>query len=114
MTISISPTDLPAELFWSLAALGAGLFIAYSVALVGIGPQIGDPERQNWLSSSCALGVLSASAIAISLGLGAFVEAQNSAWIEILGLCWIAANLVLLAIFIALLPAIAASWRDTP
>jgi hypothetical protein len=112
MTVPNSLADPSAELFWNLAAIGAALFVAYSVALVAVGPQIGDPKHQNWLGSSCALGVLGVSAIGTSLALASFREADNSGLIDIVGLCWIVTNLVLLAVFIALLPAIAASWRS--
>lgn len=112
MTLWLSPADLSAGLFWSLAEIGAALFIAYSIALVGVGPRIGAPEHRNWLASGCTLGVLGLSAIGLSLGLASLHETGRSASTEVLGLCWIAANLVLLGAFIALLPAIAASWRD--
>lgn len=112
--LPLSPKDLPSELFWHLAEIGAGLFVAYSVALVGVGPRIGEPEHKKWLASSCALGVLSLSAIGVSLVLASFRDAADAGSIEIVGLCWIAANLILLGAFIALLPVIAASWRESP
>jgi hypothetical protein len=110
--VTFSLSDLSSTLFWHLAEIGAGLFVAYSVALVGVGPRIGEPERRKWLASSCSLGVLSLGAIALSLVLASLHDGNDSDAVEIAGLSWIAANLLLLGSFIALLPAIAASWRD--
>lgn len=111
--MAISPEDLSAELFWTLAQVGAGLFVAYSVALVGLGPRVDDPEHKNWLGSICALGVAGVSAIGLSLLLATSWEAGHSGWVDITGLCWIAANFVLMGLTIALLPLIASSWRES-
>jgi hypothetical protein len=112
MAVPSSLADPSAELFWSLAAIGATLFVAYSVSLVAVGPRIGDPAHKNWLGSICTLAVGGVSAIAASLALAAFRQAENTGLIDIVGLCWIAANFVLLGLSIALLPAIWASWRE--
>jgi hypothetical protein len=106
-----SLTDPSADLFRDLAALGAALFVAYSVAAGTTGPRLHKGSHQNWLGSSCGLGIGGLTGIAMSIGLAAYRDAGHAGALDVVGLCWIVANLTLLGVFVAMLPAISSSWR---
>jgi hypothetical protein len=113
LAASFSPADPEPDLFRDLAALGVALFIAYSVATGATGPSFKETNvHRNWLGASCGLGVAGFVAIAVSVALTAYREAGHAGTLDIVGLCWVAATLTLLGVFIAVLPAISSSWRD--
>ena len=109
---SISTGEPSPELFWHLAEIGGALFIAYSVGLVGLGHRIGTHSHRNWLASVCTIGGLSLGSIGASIALAASREAGHSTWFDLWGLYWSVANLTLTGFVVALLPLVAASWRE--
>jgi len=100
------PSGLPPQaLFENFAQVGATVFVAYAVATTGVAYRKDAIEQHvHWLGSTCGVGALAVTGLGISLLLAAERDAgHGGVWFTV-GLCWIAATVALMGVFIAFLP----------
>lgn len=102
-----------AALFRDLTQVGIGLFLAFSVAIAGAGIRAGEAvaDHVNWLGTGCGLGFCGLTAIGVSVALAAHREAGHANALDVVGLAWVAASLLLIGMAVAVLPYAAYSWQ---
>lgn len=98
-----------AQLFRDLAQINAVLFVAFAVAIAGIGLRDGESVKGylDWLGSGCGVALADVIAIGAGVALAAYREAQHQSTLDLLGLCWMGSTFVLTGLCVALLPYVA-------
>ena len=107
-------TDPSAQVFRDLAQVEVGLFIAFSVAIAGVGLRGGKSleDHLSWLGFGCGIGLSALIGIALSIALASYREAGHASALDILGLCWVTTSTLMLGITVALLPYATFNWKQ--
>jgi hypothetical protein len=106
----------PSEaLFRDLRDVGIGVFLAFVVATAGARLRDGEllSRHLNWLGYSCGFATAGFLSIAASVGLAAYREAGHAGALDLIGLSWIGAALLMLGLCVAALPYAVFNW-DRP
>lgn len=105
----------PAWLFDSIAQIGVGLLIAFTIAVAAVRSRRGDRPEDHlaWLCVGAGVSLGTLIAIALSLGLAAYVEAGHGGFIARLGIGFVAAAVFVSGLMVALLPYFAFSWQQS-
>jgi len=112
-----APVSHPSpQLFGDLSQIGTGIFVAFSVAIAGTGIRVGEDlaEHLNWLGNSCGVGIAGLIAIGTSVALAAYRGAHHVGSLDVIGLCWIVAALLMMGLLVAILPYAAFVWSRPP
>jgi hypothetical protein len=105
-----------AQLFNDLTQVGTGLFVAFSIAIAGVGIRVGEDvaEHLNWLGNGCGVGIAGLIAIGAGVALAAYRGAHHVGSLDVIGLCWIVAALLMMGVLVAVLPYAAFVWSRPP
>ena len=100
------------DFFQTLAEVGVGLLIGYSVAVAGVERQLRhDNEHEFWVGFTSGIGFAGLCALALSLGLAEYRDAGHSGILDVAGFCWTVVSFGMLGMVIAALPLAAYTWR---
>jgi hypothetical protein len=112
MTSFVSVSDPSAEVFRDLAQIGAAVFIAFAISTATAATITGADLKLHlrWLGNTCGLGLTGFFGTLASVGLAAYRDAGHSGWLDLLGLFWVIAGIVLLGCLVATLPYATFRW----
>lgn len=104
-----------AELLWTLAQVGVGLLIAYSVAFASVEKDLsrqGSRDRhEDWLGFVGGCGSSGLAGIIIALIAASHREAGHASFLDDAGLWYSVSAIGMLGVVVAILPILSYEWR---
>lgn len=112
-TFSLGPPS--AELMWTLAQVGVGILIAYSLALASAERNLSRRgtrgQHENWLGFVVGCGMCGLAGIGVALATASHRQAGHAGLVDEIGLWWSISSIGMLGVMVAALPIISYEWR---
>lgn len=113
--LTFGVADPSAGLLRQLAEVGVGLFVAFTVVIGTVELREGTRyEHLSWLGFGCGVGFSGLTGIGVCLALSAYREAGHAGWLDVCGLAWATASMLVLGVVISAGPLMTYRSRGLP